>query len=50
MIDKYLPLCPKCKQNANVIKYLYYFRCAYCNIRFFETKDKQTKLFIQDER
>ena len=25
-----LPECPKCKSNANVVKYPSFFRCSYC--------------------
>lgn len=47
MDKKLKPNCPKCYQNANVVEFLYFFRCAFCGTKFFKNEEKgQTKLNI----
>ncbi len=40
MLKKGLPLCPHCKENANVIKLIIGFKCVFCGKRFFDKREE----------
>lgn len=46
---KRTPNCPRCKSNANVVRLVCGFRCAFCGARFFDydLNKNQQKLNIK---
>jgi len=42
MTNKEKPKCPRCKSNANVIKHVVGFFCAFCSKKFYGDQGQQT--------